>query len=124
MGLMGASLIWINEFPDYEADKATGKNNLVVVLGRRNARWGYLFLVVGAFGILLFGVLLAVLPLSVLLTFLALPIAVYTTITLFRHYADRSLIKANAYTIMLHVAVGALLAVGLLLSGQVTGLAM
>ena len=124
IGLLITAILWINQFPDYEADKATGKNNLVVVLGLRNARWGYLFLLVGAFGILLFAVLLGVLPLSVLLVFLALPIGVYTTITLFRHYADRSLIKANAYTIMLHVAVGVLLVVGLLLAGQLTAIAM
>ncbi len=124
IGLLITAILWINEFPDYEADKATGKNNLVVVLGLKNARWGYLSLLVGAFGILLFGVLVGVLPWSVLLTFLALPIGVYTTITLFRHYADRSLIKANALTIMLHVAVGVLLIVGLLLAGQVTNAVM
>lgn len=124
IGLLITAILWINQFPDYEADKATGKNNLVVVLGLKNARWGYLLLLVGAFGILLFGVLSGVLPLSVLITFLAIPIGVYTTITLFRHYADRSLIKANAYTIMLHVAVGVLLVVGLLLSGSVTNLVM
>jgi len=28
------NVIFINEFPDYEADKATGKNNLVVHMGR------------------------------------------------------------------------------------------
>ena len=84
----------------------------------------YLLLLVGAFGILLFGVLAGVLPWSALLTFLALPIAVYATVTLFRHYADRSLIKANVYTIMLHVAVGVLLVVGLLLSHWVTNAAV
>jgi 1,4-dihydroxy-2-naphthoate octaprenyltransferase len=122
IGFLITAILWINQFPDYEADKATGKNNLVVVLGLKNARWGYLLLLVGAFGILLFGVLAGALPLSALLTFLALPIGVYTTLTLFRHYADRSLIKANAYTIMLHVAVGLLLVLGLLLSGSVTNL--
>jgi 1,4-dihydroxy-2-naphthoate octaprenyltransferase len=124
IGFLITAILWINQFPDYEADKATGKNNLVVVLGLKNARWGYLLLLVGAFGILLFGVLAGALPLSALLTFLALPIGVYTTLTLFRHYADRSLIKANAYTIMLHVAVGLLLVLGLLLSGSVINLVM
>ncbi len=119
IGLLITAILWINQFPDYAADKATGKNNLVVVLGLRNARWGYLLLVVAAFGILLFGIVAGMLPLSILLTFLALPIAAYTTITLFRHYADRSLIKANAYTILLHVAVGLLMVVGLLVAGQV-----
>jgi 1,4-dihydroxy-2-naphthoate octaprenyltransferase len=118
IGLLITAILWINQFPDYAADKATGKNNLVVVLGLENARWGYLLLVAGAFGILLVGALAGWLPWSIMLAFLALPIAAYTTITLFRHYADRELIKANAFTIMLHVAVGLLMVVGLLIAGQ------
>ena len=116
IGLLITAVLWINEFPDYEADRATGKHNLVVVLGLRNARWGYLALMVGAFGTLLFGVLNGVLPVSILITFLAAPIAVYTTVTLFRHYNQRSLVKANVYTIVLHASVGVLMVVGLLLA--------
>lgn len=37
VGLMIGAFLWINEFPDYEADKKSGKNNLVVLLGRRRA---------------------------------------------------------------------------------------
>ncbi len=118
IGLLITAILWINQFPDYAADKATGKNNLVVVLGLKNARWGYLLLVAGAFGVLLLGALAGLLPWSIMLTFLAFPIGVYTTVTLFRHYADRDLIKANAYTIALHVAVGVLMVVGLLLAGE------
>jgi 1,4-dihydroxy-2-naphthoate octaprenyltransferase len=37
LGLLVAAFLWINEFPDYSADQAAGKNNLVVRLGRRRA---------------------------------------------------------------------------------------
>lgn len=37
LGLLIAAFLWINEFPDYEADRAAGKRNLVVRLGRRRA---------------------------------------------------------------------------------------
>ncbi len=120
IGFLITAILWINQFPDYQADKSTGKNNLVVVLGLKNARWGYLLLVVGAFAVLVYGVIGNYLPVGVLLALLALPIAAYTTTTLFRHYRERSLIKANAYTIMLHVIVGVLIFVGLLVSSQIT----
>jgi 1,4-dihydroxy-2-naphthoate octaprenyltransferase len=120
IGFLITAILWINQFPDYEADKSTGKNNLVVVLGLENARWGYLLLVLGAFVVIVYGVVVNYLPMGVLLALLALPIALYTTTTLFRHYKERSLIRANAYTIMLHVAVGTLIFVGLLLSSQIT----
>jgi 1,4-dihydroxy-2-naphthoate octaprenyltransferase len=34
-------VILLNEFPDYEADRATGKRNLTVRLGRERAAIGY-----------------------------------------------------------------------------------
>lgn len=113
LGLLVTAILWINQFPDYEADRDTGKHNLVVVLGRRHARWGYLALMVGAFAAVLVGVVAGWLPAGALLMLLALPIAFYTTRTLFRHYNERSLIKANSYTIVLHLVAGLLLAAGL-----------
>ena len=92
----------------------------MVVLGLKNARWGYLLLVMGAFAVLVYGVIASYLPVGVLLALLALPLAVSTTTTLFRHYRERSLIKANAHTIMLHVIVGVLIFIGLLVSPQIT----
>jgi len=37
LGLAIAAFLWINEFPDYDADRASGKRNLVVRWGRRRA---------------------------------------------------------------------------------------
>lgn len=37
LGLLIAAFLWVNEFPDYEADRSVGKRNLVVRLGRRRA---------------------------------------------------------------------------------------
>lgn len=37
LGLFIAAFLWVNEFPDYEADQSVGKNNLVVRLGKQRA---------------------------------------------------------------------------------------
>ncbi|MBI2180330.1 MAG: prenyltransferase, partial [Deltaproteobacteria bacterium] len=37
LGLLITAFLWINEFPDYRADKASGRLNLVVRLGRPTA---------------------------------------------------------------------------------------
>ena len=49
IGLLVAAIVYVNQFPDHDGDKATGKNNLVVVFGPEKARVGYVFLVIGAF---------------------------------------------------------------------------
>ena len=37
LGILIAAFLWINELPDYEADRTSGKYTLVVLLGRRRA---------------------------------------------------------------------------------------
>jgi 1,4-dihydroxy-2-naphthoate polyprenyltransferase len=113
IGLLTTAILWINQFPDMEADAQTGKHNLVVVLGKRRARWGYVLIMIAAFGSALLGVMIGYLPYTALLMLAGLPLAVYATRILFRHYSDRSLIKANSTTILLQMVSGLLLAVGL-----------
>jgi 1,4-dihydroxy-2-naphthoate octaprenyltransferase len=42
LGLLTTNILFINQFPDYESDKKTGKNNLVVIFGKKISRWIYL----------------------------------------------------------------------------------
>ena len=50
LGLLVAAFLWINEFPDFRADLAAGKRNLVVRLGRERAALIYVVLVASAYG--------------------------------------------------------------------------
>ena len=114
IGLLTTAILWINQFPDMAADALSGKINLVVILGKERARWGYLALVAGAFAVVLASVLSGALPWGTLLAFAALPMAISATRVLFRRYTERSLIQANSTTILLHLAVGVLMIAGLL----------
>ncbi|MEZ5569121.1 MAG: prenyltransferase [Halioglobus sp.] len=53
LGLLVAAFLWINEFPDYAADAAAGKRNLVVRLGKPAAQRVFTALVLVAYGWLL-----------------------------------------------------------------------
>lgn len=115
LGLLTSAILWINEFPDAPSDAATGKNTLVVVLGKRNARWGYVALLIGAFlSIAALGAT-GYVPVGALLALLALPLAVYAIRILMKHYETRELVKANEGTIYLQALVGVLLALGCLI---------
>ena len=114
IGLLTTAILWINQFPDMTADALTGKNNLVVVLGKERARWGYLLIVAAAFITILIGILANILPWTVLIVLAALPLAVRAITVLFRRYTERSLIHANSTTILLHLVVGLLMIAGLL----------
>jgi 1,4-dihydroxy-2-naphthoate octaprenyltransferase len=116
IGLLTTAILWINQFPDEQADRQTGKINLVVVLGRRRARWGYLLLLAAAFGLLLGWMISGLLPLGMLLTFLSLPLAIYALRIAWREYDQRSLVRANSATIQLHLVAGLLMFAGVLVS--------
>ena len=49
LGLHVAAFLWINEFPDYRADLAAGKRNLIVRLGTQKATFAYVLLISAAY---------------------------------------------------------------------------
>ncbi len=116
VGLLTTAIIWINQFPDEVADRISGKHNLVVVLGKKQARWGYVTLLAAAFGLGIAGVLIGLFPPGTLAMLGALPLAFSAGRILFQHYADRELVTANAKTINLQLAAGLLTALGILIS--------
>lgn len=121
IGLLTVAILWVNQFPDAPSDVLTGKRNLVVVLGRRRARWGYVLLMVGAFGTVFGAVVAGILPGGLMLALAGVPLAVYATRLLLKHYRDRTLVKANAATIQLHLISGLLMTLGLLASQTISG---
>lgn len=113
-GSLVAAILWINEFPDVEADLEVGKETLMARLGYETSIRVYLALVALAYVAVLVGVVLFVVPWPALLTLLTVPMARKTYRGLRANYADpMALIPANAGTIGLTVLFGLLAIVGL-----------
>ncbi len=49
LGLLVAAFLWINEFPDYRADRRAGKKNLVVRLGLEHAALWYVVILAAGY---------------------------------------------------------------------------
>jgi len=112
VGLLGAALIWINEFPDYEADKAVGKNTLVVLLGRQRAVWGYVALLVATYVVVVVGASLGFFPYTLLLVLLTVPLAYKSVRGVVQFHSNTpKLIPTSAATIQLYLANALLLCV-------------
>lgn len=116
VGLLTTAILWINQFPDEASDRQSGKINLVVLLGKKQARWGYLALLAAAFGLLLYWFAVGLLPLGALLILASLPLAIYAGRIAIAEYDQRTLVRANVATIQLQLAFGLLMVVGLLVS--------
>jgi 1,4-dihydroxy-2-naphthoate octaprenyltransferase len=116
MGLLVAAILYINEFPDYVADRAVGKKTIVVTLGRKRAVWGYAALLVATYLVIGVGVAAGILPAALLLAFLPL-LLVFQAVRGALHYYDQpqGLIPTNALTIQLHMGTGILMCVSYIL---------
>jgi len=113
IGLLIAAVVYVNEFPDHDSDKQTGKKTLIVVFGPEKARVGYVSLVVGAFLSIIALVLSEKLPSESLISLLAAYFGFRAIQTLYKHYNSRLLEPANWGTIIMHNVTGLLLIIGL-----------
>lgn len=74
LGILSASVLYLNEFPDYEADKAGGRKNLIVRLGREKAAALFKIFPILSYSLILIGIWFSVLHLAALLSFIVLPL--------------------------------------------------
>ena len=115
IGFLVAAIVYVNQFPDHDGDKATGKNNLVVVFGPERARIGYVFLIAGAFISIITLTLTKpqIFPILSLISLITSFYSIYTIKTLYEHYDNRLLQPANAGTIGLHFLTGLFFCAGI-----------
>ena len=113
VGLLVSLILYVNEFPDYAADRAAGKRTIVVMLGRRRAMPGYIAIVVAVYLSILAGVLANLLPWPTLLAFLSLPLA-YRGVQGIRRFYDEvpRLVPTCAITIQMHMVTALLFTLG------------
>ena len=117
VGFLITAILWINEIPDYTADKAVGKKTLVVRVGRKRGADLYAVIVVAAYAWTVVMVILRLMPLASLIVLVTLPLAM-KAITTARKNSEKpqSMITANVSTIRMHLLFGVLLVVGYVLS--------
>jgi 1,4-dihydroxy-2-naphthoate octaprenyltransferase len=118
VSLLIFAVVYINEFQDYNADKAIGKRTLVVRLGRRKAAQGYAILMIGVYFSILIGVFSNIMPSTTLIGLITIPMAIKAVAYTFRyHSTPLKLVPANASTILCHLLTSLLLSVGYLIAG-------
>ena len=117
-GFLMWSMIVINEIPDYEEDRRSGKMNLVARFGRRAGVFLYQAGLLCAFGVLAGSVLLGAASPWALLGLLALPTAFQSVRILRENYEDRlKMIPANIAVIKVYLITVVTMVAGYLVHG-------
>ena len=115
IGLLIGLVLFINQFPDAEADGAVGKTHWVVRMGLSRAAAWYAAIMASAFVLIIVLWLVGVYPLMALLGLLPGVIALKAVSTALKEYKQPSrLLPAQAMTVQTHLLVGLLLTIGLI----------
>jgi 1,4-dihydroxy-2-naphthoate octaprenyltransferase len=116
-GLM-AAMLFINEFPDMNADARVGKRTLVVRMGRPKASRFYAVLTLVSYVPIIAGVAAGLMPRATLIALIPIIFILKAIDTARKHCNDpKKLAPANALTILSHLLTGLLLAAGYLMAG-------
>ncbi len=112
IGLLVTAILVVNNIRDIETDAVAGKRTLAVIIGRSWTARLYGGLVATAFALILsFGIVGAT-PRWTMVALAAVPLAIGPSKIVARETAGPPLIRALKSTARLHLAVGALLALG------------
>ncbi len=127
IGLLITAVLWINEFPDIDADRAVGKKTLMLRLGYIRSVNVYVGLVAASYLlIVLYAILrvftsLQITSYATLIALATVPVALKAVKVLKTNYKDpHAIIPANAGTIMLHLSFGILAIIGFVI-GAIVG---
>ena len=109
-----SDLLLLNQFPDVDADKGVGRNNLPIVIGRKASVKVYALFLAGAYMSIILGWLTRVLPPESLVALVTIALSVNIVRGISRYADDISaLIPYMGRNVILTILTPALLAIGL-----------
>jgi 1,4-dihydroxy-2-naphthoate polyprenyltransferase len=117
VGFLITNVLFINQFPDRDADLAVGKNHWVARMGKKKAAKTFAFLVTAVYASVALGILSGSLPKIAFITFGTIPISLKGVTIVLRDYDySPKLRPAQALTILTHFSTGLLLSLSYYLS--------
>lgn len=85
-GILSSTVLFVNSFPDYEADKSHGRKTLVILLGRRKAASAAWVFPAVSNAIVIGSAVLHVFPYATLATLATLPLAIKSCLSLRKNF--------------------------------------
>lgn len=119
-GIATALLLFLNEFPDADADRAGGRRHLVILLGHRGAAILYALCLAVMYGVIVAGAATGTLPLASLLALLTSPLALRAARLALRHgHEHEPMLPALGANVALVLGTDFLLAAALLIDKSI-----
>ena len=82
VGILSATVLFVNSFPDYEADMSKGRRTLVIMLGRKTAPAVFPIFIIAAYAMIAAGIFLGFTKVYSLISFASMPLAIKSILQL------------------------------------------
>lgn len=116
-GILTFLLLFLNEFPDAEADEKGGRFHLVIFLGKKKASYLYCAGLFATYFVIIIMYLLNLAPAWILISLASLPAAAAAAVTTIKHCEDtEKLIPALGMNVITVLATDALIALSFIIS--------
>lgn len=116
VGLLSATVLFINSFPDSEADKSKGRRTLVIILGRKVASTTFPMFIIAAYALIAGGIFFGLTKVYCLICFVSMPLAIKSALSLRKDpQSIDNIVPAMASTVTYSRITGFLLALSYIL---------
>ncbi len=87
-GVLSSTVLFVNSFPDFDADKKHGRKTLVIILGKQKAATAVWIFPITIYGIIVLSVISGIFPIISLITLATIPIAIRSGKSLTKNYQN------------------------------------
>jgi 1,4-dihydroxy-2-naphthoate polyprenyltransferase len=116
VGILSATVLYINSFPDYEADKSRGRRTLVIILGRKTASTIFPMFIIATYALIAGGIFLGLTKVYSLISFVSMPFAIKSALSVRKDpQGIDNIVTTMASTVTYSRITGFLLALGYIL---------
>lgn len=116
VGILSATVLFINSFPDYEADRSKGRRTLVIMLGRKTASAIFPIFIIAAYALIAVGIFFGFTKIYSLICFASIPFAIKSVLQLRKEpESTEKIVPAMASAVTYSRITGFLLAISFVL---------
>jgi 1,4-dihydroxy-2-naphthoate polyprenyltransferase len=116
VGILSATVLFINSFPDYEADRSKGRHTLVIILGRKTGSSMFPIFIITAYALIVGGIFLGFTKIYSLVSFASIPVAMKSILSLRKEPESiEKIVPAMASAVTYSRITGFLLAISFIL---------
>ncbi|MGI0040411.1 MAG: prenyltransferase [Nitrosopumilaceae archaeon] len=117
LGVLSSMVLFVNSFPDFDADKASGRRTLVILLGKKRAASIIWIFPSIAYGVIIAGTVSQILPIFSLITLFTIPFLIKSGQKLKQNFDDiEKLVSVMSSCVLYSRITGVLLVLSFLFS--------